>query len=455
MTAIITQDFKKQIVQDLYDNIQDSAERYFIGIGRSQDWDSADAAPTPIQTNREIRNARLNLQSVKSAEDVSFVIPRYNWSSGTIYNRWDDAVSGQPSPSYYVLTDENQVYICLGVGKSATGDAIASTIQPTGASPNSFTTSDGYTWKFLFSLPALSTSKFLTANFLPIRYIGTTDLSSPAFDLEQKGIQDAAIPGQISGISVVDAGTGYSTAPTVSIIGNGSGASATATISGGSVVKIEMDNDSAAFGSGYSYAEVVLTGGGSTSAAAARAILSPVNGFGADPRDDLRSTGIMFNSKLSGDEDGDFVTTNDFRQIVIMKNLKTPADSDYTGITGNALRALKLSDVNVTFSPDKIIEGLTSGANGYVDKYDISTQTIFFHQDENTGFGTFIEGEGIVEINGSGDGTLDSAGVDSDTSATSALEVDPFSGTILYIDNRAPVSRSVEQTEDIKAVIRF
>ena len=99
MTAIITQDFKKQIVQSIFNDVADSAERYYIGIGHSQDWDSADLAPTPIQSVRDIRNARLNLQSIKSAEDVSFVIPRNNWTSGTIYSAWDDNVAGYPSPS--------------------------------------------------------------------------------------------------------------------------------------------------------------------------------------------------------------------------------------------------------------------------------------------------------------------------------------------------------------------
>lgn len=455
MVAIITQDFKKQIVQDLFDDVQDSAQRYYIGIGRSQDWDSADTPPTPTQTLRDIRNARLDVQSIKSAEDVSFVVGRYNWTSGTVYSRWDDNQAGETSPSYYVITDQNTVYMCLQQGTDASGAAVPSTVQPSGSSTLPFTTSDGYVWKFLYTLTALNASTFLTANFVPIRFIGLTDSSSPAIDIEQKGIQDAAVPGQVSGVAITAGGTGYSSAPTVSIVGDGTGAQAVATVSGGAVVKIEMANDSGALGSGYTYAEAVLSGGGFTTAANTRTILSPPNGFGADPRDDLRSTGIMFNSKPSGDEGGDFVITNDFRQVVLMKGIKKPNDSDFTGGTGNMLRTLKLGDVNVAFTPDKIFEGGTSGAQAYVDKYDAGNQIIFFHQDETTGFASFTEGETLTETNGSGDGTLDSAGVDPDSNADSAAEANAFSGTVLYIDNRAAVDRSAEQTEDIKAVIKF
>lgn len=455
MTAIITHDFKKQIAQDLYDDVQDSAQRYYLAIGRSEDWDSSDTAPTPSQTLRDIRNARLSLQSLKTAEDISFVIPRNNWTSGTIYSGWDDNVAGHPATVYYVMTDANTVYICLRQGKNAMGSAVPSTVEPSGASTKAFTTSDGYVWKFLYSITALNASKFLTANFIPVRFVSSTDSSSPALDIEQKNIQDAAVIGQITSIAVSNGGTGYTSAPSVTIVGDGTGASATATVSGGSVVKIEMDNDSSALGSGYNYAEVQLSGGGYTGIASARSILGPVGGFGADPRDDLRSASIMFNTKPSGEEGGDFVIDNDFRQIVLMKGVKKPNDSDFTGSTGNLLNSLKLATVSSAFSPDKTIQGNVSGAKGYVDKYDVGNAKIYFHQNETTGFTSFSEGEVVSEINGSGSGTLDSAGVDSNGLADSVGDANPFSGTILYIDNRAAIERSVDQTEDLKAVIRF
>lgn len=455
MTATITPAFKKQIIQDLYDDVTDSAERYYIAIGKASDWDSADTPPIPEVTLREVRNARLELQSLKSAEDVSFVVPRTNWSSGTTYAAWDDNVAGYPTPSYYVMTDTNSLYVCVEQGKDITGVAVASTVQPTGSSVSAFTTSDGYVWKFLYTLTALNSSKFLTANFIPVRFVGLTDSSSPALDIEQKSIQDAAVLGQIGSINVLTPGSGYSSPPTVTIIGNGTGAAATATVSSGAVVKIEMDNDSSALGSGYTYAEAVLSGGSFSVAASCRPVLPPPLGFGADARDDLKSSGIMFNSKPQGEEGGDFIIDNDFRQVILMKDVKTDNDSDFTSNTGNMLRALKFSDVNVAFSPNKTIQGSTSGALGYVNKYNSTDKVVFFTQSENTGFTSFVEGEAITETNGSGDGTLDSAGVDGDSLADSAPEANPLSGEILFIDNRSPVDRSDDQTEDLKVVIQI
>ena len=53
MTAIATNKLKRFFIEKLFDDIGDSSERYYLGIGESQDWDSADLAPTPIQSNVE------------------------------------------------------------------------------------------------------------------------------------------------------------------------------------------------------------------------------------------------------------------------------------------------------------------------------------------------------------------------------------------------------------------
>ena len=80
MAAIITDPFKKQLVQHIFDEVSfpDSASthRYYIGIGRSEPWDDSENVPTITDTPRTIRNLRAGLQSIKSANDVSYVIPR-------------------------------------------------------------------------------------------------------------------------------------------------------------------------------------------------------------------------------------------------------------------------------------------------------------------------------------------------------------------------------------------
>ena len=451
--AIVTNPLKKQVISSIQSDFADSAENYFAVIGRSEDWNDSDIAPTVVNTAREERNFRLGAQSAKNIIDLSFVVPRYNWSSGAIYSAYDDAQVGYPAQSYYVMNDNNQVYMCIQQSKNASGQAQVSTVQPSGNTTGTpFDTADGYIWKFLYSISALDATKYISANYLPIKLQGATDSDSPAADVEQLAVQNAAIVGQIVGYAVDSGGSGYTSTPTVTVTGNGTKAKAGATISGGQVVKVELIDSSGNYtlGSGYDFADVAVTGGGSpTKPASVRAILSTPLGLGGDPRDDLRSTSIMFNVKPTGTENTDFIVGNDFRQVGLMKDLKDSSGSvDFTASTGIILKQLKLSSVTSGFTADNTIEGSTSGVQALIDKVDSSN--IWYHQTEVTGFGNFDSGENITETDGNGAGVLNAS-----FAPYINPEIDAFSGQLLYIDNRAAITRATDQTEDIKIVIQI
>ena len=460
MSAIITDPFKKQLTQTVFDESRLDSARYYIGIGKSEPYDSAETVPTPTDTPRTIRNIRAGLQSIKAATDLSYVIPRYNWSSGAFYNAYDDNLTSIPATnSYYVLTDENQVYICLQQGKNAAGVAVTSTVKPTGTTTKPFSTGDGYVWKFLYALSATRASNFLSANFVPVEKVLDSSELGRALNVTeqtQDAVQTAAVPGQVIGVAITNAGTGYTTTPTVTIDGNGVRAAATATVSGGAVVKIELDSstDSAiTMGQGYNFASVLISGGGGSNATA-RVILGPDDGIGADARDELKSTSLMFNTKPNGIEDSNFIVGQDFRQVVLMRNPKHSSDSAADGplvttSSGKVLNFLKLQAAAAAGFLDTTITGGTSSAKAFVDEVD--GDKLYFHQSEETGFKPFQEGEAIT--GGGQSGTLIAAGVDADSDAFTRDDIDKTSGEIIYIENRAPVTRSANQTEDIKVVI--
>lgn len=465
MTAIATNKLKRFFVNKLFEDIGDSNQRYYLGIGESQDWDSSDTPPIPVQSAKEERNARTKLQSIKSAETFSFVVPRYNWISGTTYEAFDDSLASQTN--YYVFTDENKVYMCLQQGKNSAGAANTSTVKPTGELRTPLTTTDGYVWQYLYTISALRATQFVSANFIPVQKIDSVGAGADANEIKQKQIQDSATKGEILGIKITNAGQGYTGAPTVVINGRGTDsngvgisnpkkvASATATISGGAVVKIEMNDSGSgkAYGAGYDFANVTLTGGGGTGAKATP-ILSLDSGVGADPRKDLRSFGIMFNAKLQGNESNKFIIGNDFRQVTIIKNPKVPVTgAPVVAATELGLRSLKFATVTQNFTKDRRIQGISSGAVAYVDNFD-STR-LYYHQTEETGFKQFVEAETIQETNGNGEGVLQPTATDADSDAYTESGIDIATGEVLFIDNRAAVTRASGQTEDIKVVVQL
>ena len=487
MVAIVT-DPLKQLVADLIKiNDSDASNNYYAAIGRSEQWNATDTPPTPLRSLADEIKFRNSMQSVKLIGDVSRVVPRANWTSGSVYDAYDDASIGYPTNTYYVLNNNQQVYMCLRQGKSATGVVQVSTVEPTGGTNGTpFRGTDGYVWKFLYSISSLDASKFQSANFIPVKLVEGIDTNSPVSDQEQKGVQDAAIKGQVVGYDIITPGN-YTSTPTLTIEGDGTGAQATAVLSNNQIVDVKVTDSSdntfklANMGQNYNYASVKITGGGTVSAKAQiRPILSPPLGLGHDPTDDLKSSSLMFNAKPSGEESLDFIIGQDFRQVGLLKNPKVDSsgntfrqlavqgrhysgDSDsgggtlFTASTGRAVRGLQLASLSNNFTEDKTIVGSTSGAKAIVDKDSGSGSgtALFYHQNDSTGFANFIAGEALTESDGTGGGNIEaSSGYDSATAAFIKAEVNPFTGDLLYIDNRAAITRSAEQTEDIKIVIQ-
>ena len=461
MAAIITDKLKNLVVDLIKANDSDASNKYYAAIGRSEAWNDSDVSPTPLRTKSEENDFRNSMQSMKLIADVSLVIPRYNWSSGTFYSAYDDTQVGNTN-AYYVINANQQVYMVLRASVSATGTAVASTIEPTGNTTGTpFKTSDGYVWKFMYSISATDANKFQSANFIPVKSIPFTNVNSSVAEVEQKAVQDAAVHGQIIGYGIESAGAGYSSAPTLTVQGNGSNAAATATISGGQVVKVEVADSSDAslkianFGSGYDYANVEVSGGSPTKPVKVRPILANSGGLGNDATVDFKASAIMFNAKPTGTETLDFVIGQDFRQVGLLKNPQVDSaghggngvSTAFTASTGRALKALNFSAVNTAFGEDKTILGVTSGAKAFIDKD--SGNSVFYHQNDDTGFKSFQAGETVQETDGTGEGVLDSAGAFETT-----FEVNPHTGELLYIDNRSAVTRSADQTEDIKIVIQ-
>ena len=456
MAAIVTDPFKLKIADDLLTEIQNTSDssEFYIGIGKTDTYDSSDTVTSPLRHLFDERSARGNLESVKKVSASSFVAVRNNWSSGTIYDAYNDKQVGYPSNPYYVLTEDNEVYICLQQSKSATGSANPSTVKPSFstagvAQTQAFETSDGYRWKLLYGIAAGNATNFLTAAFQPVEVITKDSSLCNTTELQQLRIQEAAVGGQIIGVEVVNGGSGYSSAPALTFRGNGSAAAATATISGGAIVKVEMNNESAGLGSGYDYASLSFSGN-----ATLRPILSTRIGIGGDAREDLKSSTIMINTKPNGSESGTFNITNDFRQISLFKNLDLTDSSSPGGRLGSTSvkvnRSLTttatLGSLSPTFVVDEIVTGGTSGVTAIVDEVDSSGGKIIrFHQNEKTRNGNFTNSETITGGTSGASATVDSG--------TLFSAVDIYSGDLLYLENRARIVRSASQTEDIKVII--
>ena len=429
MVAIVTKEIRVQNAANFISDV--GTNSMYLFIGRSQQWPNSDATvATPVDKLLDKQTAHQRMIAAKkmATGDLSHAVPRYNWVSGNTYPAFDDntALAGT---QFYVLTDELKCYKCIIAGPGA------SVNKPTGTTTNNIEADagDGYRWKYMFTLSGVDATKFLTSAYMPVKTLAADDGSL------QFQVQSNADAGAIHRIEVTAGGTGYTSAPTVTITGDGTSATATATVAGGAVTAITVTDN----GSGYENAVVTLSGG-SGSNATARPIMSPKGGHGSDPINELGAFFVMTNVNLDGAEgSGDFPIDNDYRQIGLIRNpFNHGTTTVSTGNTLNANKSLSLSSVSGTFAVDALITGATSGAQAYVDS--VSGTTLRYHQDASTGFTPFQASESISA--GSASATVSSLG---------NPEIDKHSGQIMYLENRSAISRASAQIEDIKLVIEF
>lgn len=444
MSAIITTKFRYQTAANLINalggNGTQGLESYYIFIGRSFPWPVSDNQPTTPQDRVVDENdAKQNIIALKKITStyVSNVVPRYNWISGATYAEYDDQDFALNSKQYYVITDDLNVYKCIKAGSGA------SVIKPTGTSPSMQDVGgDGYQWKYMYTLTGADVNKFLTASFFSAKKLAVDDTSL------QWPVQQAAVDGAIYRIKVISGGAGYQTKPTVTITGNGTGCTVIPndiTLVNGVITQILVNPLSC--GSGYTQATVTITGGNPTTAATARAVISPKGGHGSDPVKELPAYYVMIDSQLAADEgSGDFIIDNDFRQIGVIRNpIDTNTNAIAQQLTYSALTTLTHAAITgAPFVKDVNVIGQTSGAIAVIDSVDSANNIIKVHQNSTTGFTAFQPGETIQ--------------VSSSTAVLNTItspEIKVKEGEVVYIENLTPVNRNISQTEDIKLVLEL
>ena len=485
MAAIITNKFRINNAEQFVESFSEaSPETYYLFIGRAHAWASdadvqgntiaegTDASPpTP---NDDVTSEFYNWDDMLGAKliastDVSRAIPRRNWTTGTTYDMYEHNISSSnPAASgatnlfdstYVVMNSSYAVYKVI-----ENDGASASTVEPTSTSNSIFATSDGYRWKYMYSLTSAETLNFMSTDFIHC----STDSTVSA----------AAVDGALDTALVVAGGSSYTTSSgsTISAIpirGDGSSGVASVTISSGAVSAVSITTA----GTGYTYAYITnadiiaaTNAGGAGSGANINVIIPPKGGHGSNALKELGAFYVMLNKSLVGVEGtSDIGVGNDFRRIGLMRN---PTNFGTTTVasasTRRQLYAAVFSSVSGTFAADEEINQASTGAVGKVVEYDATNKLLYWYQTRFPDVGTDANGNatafsGANAITGqtssasatpNTSSSTDVNGV-SITSGYSNPELAADSGDIIYVEERSPITRASDQTENIKLIIEF
>ena len=85
----------KTIAEGLYKEVISRTAKYYYFLGKTLTWNAEDAPPYPIdsfQYEKDARNEMITLKQIKPS-DVAFVVDRIDWTSGEVYDIYDDQYS--------------------------------------------------------------------------------------------------------------------------------------------------------------------------------------------------------------------------------------------------------------------------------------------------------------------------------------------------------------------------
>ena len=498
MAAIITEKFRQHNATQFFESFTEaSASTYYLFVGKSTAYTSSttggsDSSPptpsdSPSDTEFYAWDSMLAAKNVTSS-DVSFSIPRRNWANGTTYDRYDDTVSSSSTATsgasnlydstFYFMTSDYRVYKVL----DNNGGTAYSGAEPTSTSSSIFELG-GYVLKYMYAITTSEAAKYLTSDFIPVS--------------DDSTISSAAVDGKIESLKIT-AGSSYTNGTYYAAVygdgtsaGTSSGAIIRITVSGGTIQSFGLtagsDTTVHAGGAGYTFGTVNLASGFTFSDAALSSaagiggsggvievVISPKNGHGNSAIVELGGHFIMTATTLTQAENDDITTANDFRQVGLVVDATNFGTSTVASATTRRQTfVVRASSVSGVFEVDEKITQATTGAVGKVVEFDSTNSLLYFQQERFGDFGTnnttgdhsVLEGANVIT------GATSSATFTPSTSSETITlannntittvsgyvnpELQPDSGNIVYLENRKPIQRDSDQTEDIKLIIEF
>lgn len=431
--STVRSDFFNTLVNQTFEKIFFEESSYYFFLGKVNPWNDedepeSDSFPRSSEYDRRIRDNILYLDRIRPA-NASIVTRRITWVSGTVFDFWDHTLNME-NKTFYCVTSDLGVYKCLYNGNGA-----PSTVEPDLRSTQPFKTSDGYLWKYMYSIAPIKAIKFLYDTRMPV----------------QKALTDTFYnDGAIEEVNIISGGSGYTTNQLTTIdisdTTTGSGAQGEITFVGpnGEITGVDIIADAVDPGDLDSDSELIESDGsvidstGQDYFAGARVAITSANGIGAviEP--------IIIEGRITGFniiEPGAGYESTDELNVVVGQAEIVPTVSQ----TDGSIIDLMVTDPGIGYESDPVLTVLptTPGTGVYgnasaVVKAQVFEGSIVNTTIEDPGKDYPIDSDTTITISGDGTGASFVPVVDSNTGEIVKVIVDsPGSGytyAVLEVD---------------------
>ena len=173
-TQLITNYFRLHNVNQFRESISETANSvYYVFAAKHTPYPGGDSSIPTLTNSVEdtLTNPYNEMVFGKrvTPSDVVAMVPRYNWTVNTSYSayRSNQDLSSKP---YYVAVNGGaayHVFKCLDNNANA-ASVNEPDITQTSADDEYYATSDGYQWKYMYSVTSTTFNKFATNEYMPV-----------------------------------------------------------------------------------------------------------------------------------------------------------------------------------------------------------------------------------------------------------------------------------------------
>lgn len=371
MSSLLTIKHSINLANNLVEEISSTNSQYYIFVARPQPWTNSSGQPDDTavqsvnnsvsQTELDIYDELLFAKKITPA-DVIHVAPRYNWTSNTVFDQYDQHDPQLYNKRFFCVTsglgDQYNVFKCID---NAGGKP--STVKPNlQITSGTFLTGDGYTWKYLYTIDPTANTKFTSTKYIPL--------------VSNNDVVARAIPGTIDVLRISNAGFNYQ-------------ASETGFISGiPTPSTIRLPNTSSSVDNYYTRSSIYLKSG--FGAGQVREIQSYVGSSRTltliEPLETFLRLEFANSTFVTGGNPGEIVeqtvdSLGYFRSVGFFSASSDLVQTD-TGVDGSILSAnssvILVSKFNksASFVPDLAVRSLTDVGSLRTDKVNVTNSSV-------------------------------------------------------------------------------
>lgn len=199
---IVTQEARTFTAEDVVEDVNNPSGEYvyYIFLGKHVQYaNSSDIVIPPVDSDEYKRAVYGDMMFGKkvTGNDAKLMVHRFDYMANTVYGMYDDSDPDLHGKPFFVSVprgSEYDVFKCL-----YNSDGSPSTVPPNKLDITSFDeiyrTSDGYVWKYMYTIPYADMEKFATDTLIPV--------------IANNSVSNSAVDGSLDVIDILFKGSGY------------------------------------------------------------------------------------------------------------------------------------------------------------------------------------------------------------------------------------------------------